>query len=106
MESAANLNRLFLKLVLLFQVDIQESPREDNAKINFLGITLGDQKVMERSFFRLSKSLKFKILTTVVGMLQHMLGLLQSSRFEVPGGWNYYSICYLGFFLNKNLRKM
>ena len=91
MESAANLNRLFLKLVLLFQVDIQQSPREDNAKINFLGIILGDQKVMERSVFRLSKSLKFKILASVVDMLQHLLGLLQTSRFEVPGGWN---VCY------------
>ena len=91
MESAANLNRLFLKLVLLFQVDIQQSPREDNAKINFLGIILGDQKVMERSVFRLSKSLKFKILASVVDMLQHMLGLLQTSRLEVPGGSK---VCY------------
>ena len=91
MESAANLNRLLLKLVLLFQVAIQECPHEDNAKINFLGISLGDQQVMERSFFRLSKSLKFKILASVVEMLQHMLGLLQTSRLEVPGGWK---VCY------------
>ena len=70
MESAANLNR---------------------QKINFLGISLGDQQVMERSFFRLSKSLKFKILASVVDMLQHMLGLLQTSRLEVPGGWK---VCY------------
>ena len=32
------LNRLSLKLVLLCQVHIQESFREDNSKLNFLGI--------------------------------------------------------------------
>ena len=81
MESAAKLNRLLLKLVLLCQVDIQESPREGNAKFNFLGIILVELKVTESAFFKLSKSLKFEILAIVADMLRDMLGLLQTSRF-------------------------
>ena len=81
MESAAKLNRLLLKLVLLCQVDIQESPREGNAKFNFLRIILVELKVTESAFFKLSKSLKFEILAIVADMLRDMLGLLQTSRF-------------------------
>ena len=81
MESAAKLNRLLLKLVLLCQVDIQESPREGNAKFNFLGITLVELKVIERAFFKLSKSQKFDILAIATDMLRVTLGLLQTSRF-------------------------
>ena len=81
MESAAKLNRLLLKLVLLCQVDIQESPREGNAKFNFLGITLVELKVIESAFFKLSKSLKFEILAIATDMLRVTLGLLQTSRF-------------------------
>ena len=81
MESAAKLNRLLLKLVLLCQVDIQESPREGNAKFNFLGIILVELKVTESAFFKLSKSLKFEILAIVADMLRDMLGSLQTSRF-------------------------
>ena len=36
MKTAAELHRLLLKFVLLCQVDIQESSREDNAKFKFL----------------------------------------------------------------------
>ena len=75
MESAAKLNRLLLKLVLLCQVDIQESPREGNAKFNFLGIILVELKVIESAFFKLSKSLKFEIFAIVVDMLWYMLSL-------------------------------
>ena len=75
MESAAKLNRLLLKLVLLCQVDIQESPREGNAKFNFLGIILVELKVTESAFFKLSKSLKFEIFAIVVDMLWYMLSL-------------------------------
>ena len=38
MKSAVERNRLLLKFVLLWLVDIQESSREDNAKFNFVGI--------------------------------------------------------------------
>ena len=76
MESAAKLNRLLSKLILVFQVDIQESPRkEGNAKLNFLGIILVELKVTESAFFKLSKSLKFEILAIVVDMLWYMLSL-------------------------------
>ena len=76
MESAAKLNRLLSKLILVFQVDIQESPREEgNAKFNFLGIILVELKVTESAFFKLSKSLKFEILAIVVDMLWYMLSL-------------------------------
>ena len=81
MESAAKLNRLLLKLVLLCQADIQESPREGNAKFNFLGITLVELKVIESALFKLSKSLKFEILAIATDMLRVTLGLLQTSRF-------------------------
>ena len=81
MESAAKLNRLLLKLVLLCQVDIQESPREGNAKFNFLGITLVELKVIESAFFKLSKSLKSEIFAIAADMLWATLGLLQTSRF-------------------------
>ena len=37
-KSAVELNRLLLKLVLLYQVHIQESSCEDNTKLNFLVI--------------------------------------------------------------------
>ena len=76
MESAAKLNRLLSKLILVFQVDIQESPREEgNAKFNFLGIILVELKVTESEFFKLSKSLKFEIFAIVVDMLWYMLSL-------------------------------
>ena len=76
MESAAKLNRLLSKLILVFQVDIQESPREEgNAKFNFLGIILVELKVTESAFFKLSKSLKFEIFAIVVDMLWCMLSL-------------------------------
>ena len=78
MESAAKLNRLLLKLVLLCQVDIQEIPRECNAKFNFLGIILVELKVIGSA---LSKSLQFEILAIVANMFRDMLGLLQTSRF-------------------------
>ena len=81
MESAAKLNRLLLKLVLLCQVDIQEIPRECNAKFNFLGIILVELKVIGSAFFKLSKSLQFEILAIVANMFWDMLGLLQTSRF-------------------------
>ena len=38
MKKAAELNRLVLKLILLCQVDIQESSGIDNGTFNFLGI--------------------------------------------------------------------
>ena len=66
MKSAVELNRLLLKFILLCQVDIQESSREDNAKFNFLGISCESKKVLKSAFFRLSKSLKSKILATMV----------------------------------------
>ena len=81
MESAAKLNRLLLKFVLLCQVDIHEIPREGNAKFNFLGIILVELKVIGSAFFKLSKSLKFEILAIVADMLRDLLGLLQTSRF-------------------------
>ena len=56
MESAAKLNKLLLKLVLLCQVDIQESPREGNAKFNFLGIISVELKVTESAFFKLQRA--------------------------------------------------
>ena len=84
MESAAKLNRLLLKLVLLCQVDIQESPREGNTKFNFLGIILVELKVIESAFFKLSKTLKFEILAIAADMLRVTLGLLQTSRFRYP----------------------
>ena len=37
-KKAAELNRLVLKLILLCQVDIQESSGIDNGTFNFLGI--------------------------------------------------------------------
>ena len=76
MESAAKLNRLLSKLILVFQVDIQESPhQEGNAIFNFLGIILVEVKVTESAFFKLSKGLKFEILAIVVDMLWYMLSL-------------------------------
>ena len=66
MKIAVELNRLLLKFVLLCQLDIQESSREDNAKFNFLGISCKSKKVLKSAFFRLSKSLKSRILATMV----------------------------------------
>ena len=77
-------NRLLLKLVLLCQVDIQESPREGNTKFNFLGIILVELKVIESAFFKLPKTLKFEILAIAADMLRVTLGLLQTSRFRYP----------------------
>ena len=59
------LNRLLLKIVLLCQADIQKSSRKGNAKFNFLGM-IWESIFLEGAFFRLSKSLKSKILATSV----------------------------------------
>ena len=47
----------------------------------------GEQKVLKSKFFRLSKSLKSKILATMVP-LPDILGLLQIYRFKLLGAWN------------------
>ena len=90
------LNRLLLKIVLLCQADIQKSSRKGNAKFNFLGM-IWESIFLEGAFSRLSKSLKSKILATGCH-LQVLLGLLQTSRFELlVGGWNvwYWKYCQL-----------
>ena len=52
MKSAVELNRLLLKLVLLRQVDIQESScRKGNAKFNFPGI-IWEKKMSWRVIFQ------------------------------------------------------
>ena len=65
MKSAVELNRLLLKFVLLCQVDIHNNFLEENAKFTFLGI-ICESKVLEKTFFRLSKNLKSKILAAMV----------------------------------------
>ena len=66
MKSAVEINRLLLKFVLLCQVDIQENTCKNNTKIQFPRDNLGEQKVLESVFFRLSKDLKPKMLVTRV----------------------------------------
>ena len=46
---------------------------------------LGEQKVLESAFFRLSKSLKFKILAMMVPP-PDILGLLPTFTFELQAG--------------------
>ena len=66
MKNAAELNRILLKFVLLCQVEIQKISREEDAKIQLSMDNLGEQKVLEWALFKLLKSLKFKILGTMV----------------------------------------
>ena len=44
MKSPVELNKLLLKFLLLYFVDIQESSHKDNAKFNFLGIILESKR--------------------------------------------------------------
>ena len=55
---------------------------------NFCRDNLGEQKILESASFRVSKSLKSKRLATMVCYLRVILGLLQTSCFELLGGWS------------------
>ena len=66
MKSAVELNRLFLKFILLCQVKIHKNYCENIAKFNFLGIICASQRFWGVHFIRLSKGLKSKILRTRV----------------------------------------
>ena len=55
-------------------------------KIELPRDNLGKQNVLEKAFFRFLKSLQSKILAPVVPPMR--LGLLQTSCFELLGGWN------------------
>ena len=59
-------------------------------KIQFSRNNLGEQKVLESAFFRLSKSLKPKILANMVPLLEYTIALLQASCFELLEAWNIY----------------
>ena len=61
MKSAVELNRLFLKFILLCQVKIHKSYCENIAKFNFLGIICESQRFWGVHFIKLSKGLKSKI---------------------------------------------
>ena len=61
MKSAVELNRLFLKFILLCQVKIHKRYCENIAKFNFLGIICESQRFWGVHFIKLSKGLKSKI---------------------------------------------
>ena len=61
MKSAVELNRLFLKFILLCQVKIHKSYCENIAKFTFLGIICESQRFWGVHFIKLSKGLKSKI---------------------------------------------
>ena len=46
MKSAVESDKLLLKFVSLFQAEIQQNSREENAKFNFLGTFWYSKKVM------------------------------------------------------------
>ena len=50
MKNAVKLNRLLLKLILLFQVGIQESSSEGNAEFNFRRITWESKRALKVHF--------------------------------------------------------
>ena len=65
MKSVLQLTRLLLKFLLLCCVDIQESFGKGDSKFNFLGIIWERKSSRRVHFFKLSESLKLKVLATM-----------------------------------------
>ena len=61
--------------------------RRHNARFYFI-VIIWESKSSWEHIFRLSESLKPKIFATIWCYLRDILGLLQTSRFELLGGWN------------------
>ena len=59
---------------------------QKQCEIQLSRINLGKNKVLKNTFFRLPESLKPQILATM-RPTPNILGLLQTSRFELLGGW-------------------
>ena len=73
---------------------VSESSRENNIKFNFLGI-IWESKRSLRVIFRLSKNLNPKFWQPWCN-LWDILGVLQTTRFELLGDWN---VCITRAFL-------
>ena len=96
MKSAVELNRLFLKFILLCQVKIHKSYCENIAKFNFLGIICESDSptILGSAFYQAFKGPKIQNFLEPGCHLRDMLGLLQTFRFELLGGWN---VCHTDF---------
>ena len=77
-------------MLVMWDKDIQESSREDNAKFSFLGIIWKKKKVLQSAFFW---DFRWPTIPNVPSVnyscrLREILGSIETFRFDVIRAWN------------------